>query len=83
MADDAYYLLKPLGVVCSPLVDRGTPPRQGSEGAPDAWIVLEPSVADAHQDPRDDRLVPVTWLHEADRSILQVIRDDESRPLTA
>ena len=30
-----------------------------------------------------DRLVLVTWLHEADRSVLQVHpRDDESRPLT-
>ena len=84
MADDAYYLLKPLGVVCSPLVNRADAPRQGSEGAPDAWIVLEPSVADALQGIRTgDRLVLVTWLHEADRSVLQVHpRDDESRPLT-
>jgi tRNA-Thr(GGU) m(6)t(6)A37 methyltransferase TsaA len=54
------------------------------EGAPDAWIVLEPSVAHALQGIRvGDRLVLVTWLHEADRSVLQVHpRDDESRPLT-
>ena len=84
MADDAYYLLRPLGVVCSPLRERADAPRQGSEGAPDAWIVLEPSVADALQGIRaGDRLVLVTWLHEADRSVLQVHpRDDESRPLT-
>lgn len=57
MADDAYYLLKPLGVVCSPLVNRADVPRQGSEGAPDAWIILEPSVADALQGIRaGDRL---------------------------
>ena len=30
-----------------------------------------------------DQLVVLTWLHEADRSVLQVHpRDDESRPLT-
>jgi tRNA-Thr(GGU) m(6)t(6)A37 methyltransferase TsaA len=83
VADDAYYLLKPIGVVCSSLRDRADAPRQGSEGAPDAWIVLEPSVADALQGIRvGDRLVLVTWLHEADRSVLQVHpRDDGSRPL--
>jgi len=84
VADDAYYRLKPIGVVRSPLRNRGDAPRQGGEGAPDAWIVLEPSVADALQGIRaGERLVLVTWLHEADRSVLQLHpRDDESRPLT-
>ena len=83
MADDG-YVLKPIGVVRSPLRDRADAPRQGSEGAPDAWIVLEPSVADALQGIRvGDELVLLTWLHEADRSVLQVHpRDDDTRPLT-
>jgi tRNA-Thr(GGU) m(6)t(6)A37 methyltransferase TsaA len=83
VADDG-YLLEPIGVVRSPLLRREDAPRQGSEGAPDAWILLEPSVADALQGIcTGDRLVLVTWLHEADRSVLQVHpRDDESRPLT-
>ena len=83
MTDDG-YVLEPVGVVRSPLLRREDAPRQGSEGAPDAWILLEPSVADALQGVRaGDRLVLVTWLHEADRSVLQVHpRDDESRPLT-
>jgi tRNA-Thr(GGU) m(6)t(6)A37 methyltransferase TsaA len=78
------YVLEPVGVVRSPLVRREDAPRQGSEGAPDAWILLEPSFADALQGIRaGDQLVLVTWLHEADRSVLQVHpRDDESRPLT-
>jgi len=77
-------VLHAIGIVRSPLLRREDAPRQGSEGAPDAWIVLEPSVARAVQGIRvGDRLVLVTWLHEADRSILQVRpRDDESRPLT-
>lgn len=83
MADDA-YVLKPVGVVRSPLLRREDAPRQGSEGAPDAVVVLEPSFADALQGIRvGDQFVLVTWLHEADRSIQQVHpRDEEWRPLT-
>jgi tRNA-Thr(GGU) m(6)t(6)A37 methyltransferase TsaA len=78
------HVLRPIGVVRSPLVRREDAPRQGSEGAPDAWILLEPSYADALQGVQvGDRLVLVTWLHEADRSVLQVHpRDDLTRPLT-
>ena len=83
MADDG-YVVKPIGVVRSALRDRADAPRQGSEGAPDARIALEPSFADALQGIRvGDELVLLTWLHEADRSVLQVHpRDDETRPLT-
>jgi tRNA (Thr-GGU) A37 N-methylase len=35
----------PIGVVSSPLTDPAAAPKQGSEGAPDAWLVLEPGVA--------------------------------------
>jgi tRNA-Thr(GGU) m(6)t(6)A37 methyltransferase TsaA len=83
VADDG-YVVEPIGVVRSPLLRRKDAPRQGSEGAPDAWIIVEPSFADALQGVRSgDELVLVTWLHEADREVLQVHpRDDESRPLT-
>lgn len=78
------YVLEPIGVVRSALRDRAEAPRQGSEGAPDARILLEPSYSDALQGIQvGDRLVLVTWLHEADRSIQQVHpRDEEWRPLT-
>ena len=83
MADDG-YMLKPIGVVRSPLLRREDAPRQGSEGAPNASIVLEPSFADALQGVGvGDQLVVLTWLHLADREILHVHpRDDETRPLT-
>ncbi len=57
---------------------------QGDEGAPDASIDLERRFADALVGVEvGDELFVVTWLHEADRSILQVHpRDDTSRPLT-
>jgi len=73
-----------IGVVHSSLARRVDAPRQGNEGAPDATILLEPSYADALQGLRvGDELILLTWLHEADRSVLQVhARDDETRPLT-
>ena len=76
--------LTPVGVVRSPLRDRADAPRQGSEGAPDALIVLESSFAAALEGVQaGDELLVLTWLHEADRRILQVHpRDDETRPLT-
>lgn len=83
MAEEG-YLLDPIGVVRSRLRNRSDAPRQGSEGAPDSWVLLRPSYADAlHGIRAGDRLVLVTWLHEADRSVLKVHpRDDLSRPLT-
>jgi tRNA-Thr(GGU) m(6)t(6)A37 methyltransferase TsaA len=76
--------LVPIGVVRSTLRTRADAPRQGSEGAPDALIVLEPSYADALQGIGvGDELILVTWLHEAQRDVLRVHpRDDASRPLT-
>jgi tRNA-Thr(GGU) m(6)t(6)A37 methyltransferase TsaA len=78
------YVLRPIGVVRSSLMRRENAPRQGGEGAPDAWIVLEPAFAAALQGVGvGDELVVLTWLHLADREVLQVHpRDDESRPLT-
>ena len=77
-------MLRPIGVVRSPLRARADAPRQGGEGAPNAWILLEPSFADALQGiVAGDQLVVVTWLHEAHRDVLQVHpRDDASRPFT-
>ena len=76
--------LNPIGVVRSSLHSRADAPRQGSEGAPDARVHLEPSYADALQGvSAGDELIVLTWLHEADRHVLQVHpRDDVARPLT-
>jgi tRNA-Thr(GGU) m(6)t(6)A37 methyltransferase TsaA len=75
--------LHAIGVVRSPLTRRADAPRQGDEGAPDATILLNPAYADALEGIGvGDELVLLTWLHEADRSVLQVHpRDDDSRPL--
>ena len=73
-----------VGRVESPLRDREAAPKQGDEGAPDAWLVFHDEVAGAARDlqPGDDLLV-LTWLHEADRDVLRVHpRSDLSRPAT-
>ena len=65
--------LTPVGFVESPLADRGAAPKQGDEGAPDAWLSLESSVIDALDGLRaGDRVILITWLDRADRSTLRV-----------
>src|SRR5690242_15822703 len=76
------FSVRPVGRVASELVDRADAPRQGDEGAPEAWLVFEPWVRDAMRDLAvgADVLV-LTWLHQADRDV-QVVhpRDDLNRP---
>ena len=72
----------PVGRVESPLADRAAAPRQGDEGAPDAWLVFAPAYRPALRDlaPGDDVLL-LTWLDRADRTRLTVHpRGDASRP---
>jgi tRNA-Thr(GGU) m(6)t(6)A37 methyltransferase TsaA len=78
----AHLELRPVGTVESPLTDRASAPKQGDEGAPEAWIVFEPAVLPALDGiaPGDEILV-LTWFHLARRDVLQVHpRDDTSRP---
>lgn len=76
--------LEVVGRVASSLVDPAHAPKQGSEGAPDAWLVLEERFAAAAADLRaGDRLVVLSWLDRARRDVLQVHpRDDPGTPLT-
>ena len=65
--------LRPVGVLHSSLKDRKDAPRQGGEGAPDAWIEIEPWARDALLGIAvGDALLVLTWLHEADRRTLRV-----------
>jgi tRNA-Thr(GGU) m(6)t(6)A37 methyltransferase TsaA len=74
--------LKPVGRVESRLTDRADAPRQGDEGAPDAWLVFERDVLAALEGIRPgDRLIVLTWLDRAQRDVLRVHpRDDTSNP---
>ena len=77
------FNLTPIGYVDSPLLDRADAPRQGSEGAPAAWIVLEPEFAEGARDLRvGDEVLVLTWLDRGDREVLRVHpRDDLNAPL--
>ena len=67
------YRLQPVGVVRSSLRQREAAPNQGSDGAPDAWLDVDPTFAEAFEGLADgDDLIVITWLHQADRDILKV-----------
>jgi tRNA-Thr(GGU) m(6)t(6)A37 methyltransferase TsaA len=74
--------LTPIGRVESPLTDPATAPKQGFEGAPDAWVVLDPAVLPGLDGIRaGDAVIVLTWLDRADRDVLRVHpRDDPANP---
>jgi tRNA-Thr(GGU) m(6)t(6)A37 methyltransferase TsaA len=78
------YALEPIGFIRSTVKGRQDAPRQGPEGAPDAWLEIEPRFAEALLGLKvGHELIVITWLHEADRSVLKNHpRSDPSRPLT-
>jgi tRNA-Thr(GGU) m(6)t(6)A37 methyltransferase TsaA len=81
---NAGYELTSIGTIRSPLRDLDEAPRQGNEGAPDAWLDLDEAFAAAlHGGAAGDQLMLITWLHRADRTVLQVHpRNELSNPLT-
>ena len=75
--------LTPIAVVESSLTDRAAAPKQGREGAPDAWLVFEPGVLAGLDGIRPGaRVIVLTWLDRADRHVLRVHpRDDPANPM--
>ena len=73
----------PIGVVESSLTDPASAPKQGHEGAPDAWLVFEPAVLQGLEGIRPgDRVIVLTWLDRARRDVLRVHpRDDVANPM--
>ena len=82
--EGADHSVRPIGWVRSSIADRSSAPKQGDEGAPDAWLELAPEVARASEEIAvGDELLVLTWLHEADRTVLRVRpRDDPANPQT-
>jgi tRNA-Thr(GGU) m(6)t(6)A37 methyltransferase TsaA len=74
--------LTPIGRVESPLTDPASAPKQGDEGSPDAWLVLEAWTLEALDGIRPgDEIIVLTWLHRARRDVLRVHpRDDPAVP---
>jgi tRNA-Thr(GGU) m(6)t(6)A37 methyltransferase TsaA len=75
-------VLEPIGFVQSPLTDAAAAPKQGFEGAPEAWIVLVPEVlAGLDGIAAGQELMVLTWLDRARRDVLRTHpRDDRSTP---
>ncbi len=75
--------LRAIGRVSSSLHELATAPKQGSEGGPAAWIIVDPELAPALQGLHAGQpLLVLTWLHLAQRDVLTVHpRDDITNPL--
>ena len=76
------FEITPIGWVESSLTDPASAPKQGDEGAPDAWLAFAPEVNAALDGIRaGDEVIVLTWLDRARRDVLRVHpRGDVSRP---
>ena len=83
MADSSEidFTIRPIGRVESSLISTADAPRQGDEGAPDAHVILDSDVqAGLDGIAVGDEIMVLTWLHEANRTVLRVHpRGDMSR----
>jgi len=62
-----------VAIVESPLTDRASAPKQGDEGAPDAWLAFDARYADALDGiATGDALLLLTWFDRARRDVLRV-----------
>jgi tRNA-Thr(GGU) m(6)t(6)A37 methyltransferase TsaA len=78
------YAVRRIGVVRSTLRARADAPNQAFEGAPEAVLEIDPVFGDAlHRIRVGDDLIVLTWLHLADRDVLQTHPTGNPRiPLT-
>jgi tRNA-Thr(GGU) m(6)t(6)A37 methyltransferase TsaA len=78
------FSLHPIGFIHSSLKHREDAPRQGNEGAPDAWLELNPTVAEGLEGiATRDEIILITWFHRADRDVVKVHpRGNKKLPLT-
>lgn len=77
------YWLRPIGLVESPLKSKEDCPKQGYEGAPEAWLAIDPAFAEALDGlAANQEILVLTWLERGSRDILRVRpRGDMTRPL--
>ena len=80
---DSQFVVRPVGFIRSAIKRRKEAPKQGREGAPDAWIDVHPTFADALEGIGvGDKIIVITWLHLADRARLKVHpRSDRAKPM--
>jgi tRNA-Thr(GGU) m(6)t(6)A37 methyltransferase TsaA len=77
-------VLRPIGRIKSSLNRTADAPNQGDQGAPDAWLEIDPEFEQAlMRIASGDELIVITWLDRADRSVLQVHpQGNPNNPLT-
>jgi len=77
------YQIHTVGFVRSVLQRTEDAPKQGDEGAPDAWIELSEEMLEGLDGiVAGDQLIILTWLHLGNRSVLKVHpRGDVNQPL--
>ena len=67
------YVIEPIGIIHSKLIDLAQAPMQGTEGDYEAWLEVSPQVAQGLLGIKaGDHLIVLTWLHLAQRDTLQV-----------
>ena len=67
------FRLRPIGVIRSVLKHRTGAPRQGAEGAPDAWLEVRAwALKGLHRVKAGDEIIVMTWLHRGLRDVFQV-----------
>lgn len=78
------FAVQPIGAVRSELTSIEAAPRQGQEGAPEAWLEVYAPFGDGLSGIQaGDKLIVLTWLHLAERDVLQVHpRGRQESPLT-
>jgi tRNA-Thr(GGU) m(6)t(6)A37 methyltransferase TsaA len=78
------FLLKPIGVIRSEIKNTAEAPLFYDEGAPNAFLELDPAFAGGLLRMRPgDEIIVLTWLHLAKTDVLQVHpRGDTANPLT-
>lgn len=70
---DSYYQLRPVGFVRSRLTVLEGCPKQGSEGAPEAWIEIDSAFSEALEGlAAGQEVLLLTWLHKGMRDLLKV-----------
>jgi tRNA-Thr(GGU) m(6)t(6)A37 methyltransferase TsaA len=72
------FEVRPIGHVESTLTDVADAPNQGDQGAPDAWLVIDPAVREGVRDITVGAdLLLLTWLHRSRRDELSTVPGDE------
>jgi tRNA-Thr(GGU) m(6)t(6)A37 methyltransferase TsaA len=80
----AEFCIRVIGLVRSSLKDRSQCPHQEHEGAPQAWIEIEPQYSEGLDGLEvGDEILVLSWMHLGDRTRLRVHpRGNPDNPLT-